>query len=386
MFKFVISAKTFNSFVRRVGSLSSSDKDSTIYFSIKNKIVEVFYQTKLDKSDSISLFHEKLPLLEVVGEGDAAIYLADLISIKLPDNQDEERFPRCNNVEFSFTQSILNIKYGIIWHKDTKPSNTKLAIPLLSELPSLTNYQELLNIEETEYCIINSESFLQGIVLCNFLKTDVTSKEANGCLLEIINEKFSIVNTDSSTAVKYTSLVNETKFLDPLNVVISLPVINAIRSFLNNDYPTKIIKSHSKIILISGDQTMIAPVMSVDYLIANIEEFFSIVSENIATLELKPLISSLTPLVNKSSDAYLRLNLKFDSNLEASNNVDQVKDIPCSIINKTKISVNGSYFLSVCQKLLSLDLEANLYFEDDTGRITLTSPDGRLMALIQGLS
>jgi hypothetical protein len=131
---------------------------------------------------------------------------------------------------------------------------------------------------------------------------------------------------------------------------------------------------------------MIVPTMGQEYIIEDPAEFFMDRGEKVAEIDLKPFIHISQFLVNKSKDFYKKLVISTSDTLNLSNDVDISNNLPAGIYKAISLSVNGSFILGVCQKLLTVDLNTNLFYDEDSGRITLTSLDDRLVFLIQGLS
>lgn len=384
---FSLSSSTFNSLLKRLVSLTGSDKDAKIIFILEKAGLEVFYSSKIDKIDTVSFFHEKIKTESMASTGIAGISASSLLSIKVPEKSGEDKFPQCSEISFSFTKSVLAIKYGIKWSKDSKENVTKMNFALLdSSGYSMEEFKEVFNDKVTPIFQINPVVLTEAINLVNFIKADATTKEANGCLLYTSDNNFLLVNTDSNSAVKYEFNIEKSGQKD-LNCILSNSVLNAIKLFIPDEGTVEFGKLRNHIFVTTDDRRMVVPTMSVDYIISEPVEFFKIEDELVAELELKPFISTALALVTKTNDPYKRLTIKVgEEEFSIASGADKSTDLPYTFSKDSKINVNGSLLISCLQRLLTLDLKSSLYYNEDSNRITVTSPDNKMICLIQGLS
>lgn len=388
MFRFTLSSETFNPLLKRLVSMSGGDKSAIISFALDNGKLDIYYHSKLDKTDSSSLFHETLPLVGADGKGQASLYLHNLFAIKIPEFISEDRFPHCRTITFDFGKQILEIKFGIRWNKTLPENITKLHFPLLDKEEDLEKFDKLFSDKSSNNVVLDSGVLNQSIGLCNFIKTDVTSKDSNGCFLQVFGSRFGIVNTDSNTAVRFVGEVVSRSVKKDFGIVLAGAVLNAIKNFINEEGQVTFSASKSNLVVSSEGRTMLVPVMQSDYIISDPESFFSSDgSDNLGILDLKPVITLSSALTNKSNDLNKRLNMRFEeSGLNLSTEVDSTDNVPSTVEKIGSLSINGTYFLTACQRLLNVGLMAKIKYDPASCKVTMISSDEKLTFLIQGLA
>lgn len=384
---FSITSSIFNALLKRLVSLTSIDKESKVIFLLENNKLEIFYNSKVDKIDTISLFYENLPVESCKGSGIAAISASSLLSIKVPETSFIDKYPKTTNIDFSFSKSIMNIKYGIHWTKDSKENTTKLSFPLLeSNTYSLDEFDSICNEDLSSIFKVNAVVLNEAISSVNFIKTDATSKDAHGCLFFTHDSNFLLVNTDSNSAVKYEFPVEKLNNKG-IQCTLSNTVLNAIKIFLPDEGSVEIGKIRNHLFLQTDTRRMLVPTMDVGYAIDDPIEFFTIDSTLVSEVDLKPLISVCLALVSKTNDSYKRLSFLIDNNgFAIKSGGDASVGLPHQYHSDAKADVNGALFTACAQRLLPLNLKANFYYNSDNTRITLTSPDYKMICLIQGLA
>lgn len=386
--EFTLNSGVFNSLLKRLTSLSGGDDSSTIIFKLRSGSLSVFYRSKVDKVDTLVHFSEKVALESFGGDGTAELYSSNIFSIKVPEFNDENRFPHCKSIDFSFDKATLTVKYGIYWYRSKPPSTTKLKFPLIAQAStSLGEFEQQFSEVRPVNFELNASVFSEAVSLCNFIKSDATSREANGCLLLVKDNNFSLINTDSNSAVKFDFLCDQIG--KPSNLVLSSTVLNAINQFTLGATLLKVSTLSSCIYISTDDgREVLAPIIKASYIIEDPDEFFQITGAHLGEVEIKPIISSVTTLATKSKDPYKRtvITASQGEGLQVVCGEDSSDTLPSNIILDSKFAVNGSLFITSSQRLLSVDITADLYFDEESFRITLVSPDKRLMFLIQGLS
>lgn len=397
MFNFTLSSGTFNGLLKRLVSLSGNDKTAIISFVLNDGLLEVYYNSKLDKSDSSSYFYEKLEVDSYTGDGQSSLFLSNLFSVKVPEYVDDHKFPYCKGIKFSFEESLLNISFSIHWGMELTPNTTNLRFSLLKDLEDLDSYAALFSDKFKSYFEVDSKELRRSISLCNFIKSDVTSKENNGCLITVLSnpkqeaEDFFIVNTDSNLAIRHAMVTKTNSLEKDVSIVLTPQILNAVRNFISEDGTSKLSSFKSQLYIEVGNRRMLVPVMRMKYLIEDPIGFFTNTSPLVAVLDLKPTLTLATSLVNKSTNPLKKLDLAFvadglgTESFNLSTDTDLTENIPCKITKEAYLKVNGSFFITAAQRILNLSLECNLYFDSNNHRITMTSESGDMIFLIQGL-
>jgi len=387
--KFSLDSKTFNSLLKRLVTLTSSDKEAKLVFLLEKGQLEVYYSSRIDKIDTHSFFHEKVQVGSSDGSGIAGLSASNLLTVKLPEYTLDTKFPYCKSINFSFTQSILNINYGIFWNKDSKENITKLNFALLNKTSyDMEDFKKAFGAETKPLFSTNPLVIAEAIGLVNFIKSDATSKDANGCLLTITDKSFMLVNTDSNSAVKYefSAEILMTKKSN-YNIVLTNSVLNAIKGFLPEEGNVQVGKSGGGLYVETESRKMLVPIMQATYIIDDPREFFTVASPQMGVIDLKPFISVALALVTKTTDSYKKLKINFSKdNLSLVCGPDKTDNLPHSGITLGELQVNGSLLITCCQRLLNLDLQSKVYYDSDSNRITLSSPDDKMVCLVQGLS
>lgn len=386
---FTLSSTDFSNLQKRLLSLPSSDKGSTVTFLVEDTKVKVFYNNKVDKAEVSSLFYEELNITNVTGNPSlSSSLISNFSSIKIPDSANLDKFPQCKEVKLTFTDSVLTIEYSVKWNKHTAPNNNKLNFALIESPKDLKEYDSLFSDPGTNKAKFSTSVLLEAIQQTSFIKSDANSKDANGCFFDFKDEQVTVVSTDSSLAVKYKNKLLE-KVNKGFSLVLSNNSLSSIRNFILDTSECNLYLLKSGIFLETQNRKMILPRMSGRYIISDYEEFFNLKSlKSVACLDLKPLIANLTTVTSKSSDIYKKVTLTFDeSRFDLKTQADYADNIPCTVINKSSINVNGDFLTMVCQRVLTLDIFSNLYFDENTDRLALTTEESdKLMFLIQGLS
>ena len=188
-------------------------------------------------------------------------------------------------------------------------------------------------------------------------------------------------------AVKYENGILNTTSTKPVSLVLHNSILSYIKSFITDTKSVNLSTNRSSLYLSVDNRTMLVPVMQLNYIIDDPKEFFSLAKKPVASIDLKPVITLINNLTYNSNDLYKRLVLDFDTTtFSIKSEVNSSTNIPAEIFGKASINVNGDFFSFCCQKMLPLDLTANVYFDPDTDKITLTAQNDKLVFLIQGLS
>ncbi len=416
MFKFALTSRDFNDLLRRLVSLSGSDESALICFDLKDEKLQIFYKSKLDKSDSYSLFHEFIPLASSTGSGNGSLYLKNIFTIKVPETISEEKYPQCGNIEFTFNDNIMDVNFGIKWNKTSKVNQTKLHFPLVKSKGNLKDFEVLFRDQSPEYFEFDNKLLHQGIGLCNFIKSDVTGKHTNGCLLRVEGDDFLMVNTDSNVAVKFETKVANANLKKKFTMVVTNQTLNAIKTFVPEDKICKITTSIpteedkaraekekkersqrgddveniplTKLFISVENRTMLVPVLAERYIINDPRSFFKDSCEPIAEIDIKPVVVLGPALLNKiADDIHSRFHLNFSENgFNLSTNVDKTEGLPAKISKPVSINVNGSYLLNAFQRLNQLGIFCQVMYNEENNQLKLISEDSSLVFLIQALS
>jgi len=339
-----ISTDVFNKILKRLLSVSSGDDSSTVTFVIQESELILYYKSKIDKGETCGLFHEKVPTILLENEGSFSIFIKDLNKLKIPEFIRESRYPHCKEVTLQVDNNKLTIKYDIIWAEKVKPNTTEFKCTTLIE-----NYEAIYQqLKETykNYIELDAQSLIKAISHCSFFKHDVTTKSSNGCLLQLINDKFLVVGTDSNIAACYKdSILSKSEEAKILKTILSDSVCKLIKFLISDIQTIKLSITKSFLFLDTGNRKMIVPVINSKYLIDNPIEFFSINGKKIANILLRPINSLVSLLVSSSKDDYKTIMLDFTAdnfNIVADENVS--KNMPSEVFNTAKIFVNGDYF------------------------------------------
>lgn len=384
MFKFIVNSEVINNLLKRLLPLVGSDKNSIITLCYEDDCLEVYYNTGIAKTSSRSVFYEKLPVLGGAGKGKISIDTAQLLNLKIPSFVSETKYPWSKEVTFEVTPASINVVYDTYWSSN-KVSKSNFRLAVLDALDDLESYKSLFSTY-VKYIEVHTDDFLRGITFSSSMKGDANAKESNGCLLKCSKDYLLLVATDSNTAVKYCCEILEVNTLD-FSVVVAPSVLNFIRNFLINGSSFKIAAHKNSVYVETENRKMLVPILGKDYIIEDVDEFFTVSGQRIANLELKALVSAMQVVVKKASDIYRRLVLTFKSNqFILRSEEDYVEGLPAHILNDGSFSVNGDFLLGCCNKLSQLDADALLYYLEESQRITIASADEKVVFLIQGMS
>jgi len=64
---------------------------------------------------------------------------------------------------------------------------------------------------------------------------------------------------------------------------------------------------------------------------------------------------------------------------------DMSSGLPVEVSKDSDILVNGSFFVTACQRILNTDIRIKLFFDEELNRLTLVNEEDNLIFLIQGL-
>jgi hypothetical protein len=387
MFKFTIGSDVFNSLLKRLAVLSGGDKEAVITFCLGNGTLDLYYSSKVDQTDTSSFFHEKLPVYDASSDGNASIFLSSLFAIKVPEFISLDRFPYCKEIVFSFAQSMLSINFKIKWNEFSKENATKLNFALKEQLEDLAVYHKLFDKDIFANSFeIDAQSLHDALLFCNFIKSDATSKTGNGCLIKVEDSTLIFTNTDSNMAVKYETPLLSSDLKKEFKAVISSSVLNAVKSFLPEEGVVKVSNIRNSLYISVADRIMLAPIIGTEYIIDDPREFFNLPTEHIATIELKPASLVSSSIINKSTDFNKKTILEFvDGIFNLKTDVDKTEELPGVIHKNSNISINGSYFLVVLQKLMGLSLSGDIYYEEASSKIVFVTPNKKLCFIVQGM-
>ena len=177
MFDFTLTSAVFNNLQRRLATLTSSDKSAVISFKIDDAKLQIFYSSKLDKSDSISLFNESIDITSSNDKGIASLLVSNLLSLKVPEFVSEDKVPNCKFIKFTFNTSILTVDFAIKWNRYSGDNVSKLNFALLENSEDLKAYEKLYVDYSKDKTEIESANLIEGISQCSFIKTDVHLKK-----------------------------------------------------------------------------------------------------------------------------------------------------------------------------------------------------------------
>jgi hypothetical protein len=386
MFSFSLTSNAFNAIQKRLNALSSSDKTASIVFSLEESNLKLYYTSKLDKLESIGLFYEEIEVSSSQNNGIASILVSNLFSLKVPEFFSESKFPYSKFIKFSFYESVLTVEYSIKWNKVGEENLVKFNFPIIDVGIDLSIYEKLFCDYSKSYFEVETENFLSGISHCNFIKSDAITKEYLGCLLEVKENNFLFVSTDGNIAGKYENNILNNNLQKNLRIILSQQVLTVVKSFINESTSVKVSSNKSSLYIATEKRSVLIPVMQLNYIIEDSTAFFNFKFPLVASLDLKPVTAMAINLTSSTSDSFNRLILEFkDKKLNLLNSKDSAKNVPSQVELDSIIHVNGDFFSSICQRLLSVDLYANLYFDKKSDRIVLTTEDNKLIFIIQGL-
>lgn len=385
MFSFSISPTVFNLLIKRLLPLVGSDKNAVLTLLINKDLLDIFYHSTIDKSDSNGIFYEQLPITSREGIGSVSFLASSLLNIKIPEFISEKKFPFSKEIDFTIGKTNIDIQYRVFWDED-RHSNTKLQINILTETDKLEIYEKLF-LQHTKFVEFCTADFIRGISFCNFIKADATSKESNGYYLRLgCDNALYLISTDSNIAIKYKCEVDSNTVTD-LSLVISNQTLNYIRTFINDSETFKLSPHRNSLYIETNNRKMLVPIMGRNFIIDNPDQFFDINDPKISILEVKPLYSFIQMFVVKATDLYKRLILDFThGKFNIKSETDYVEGLPSEILKDCKIQVNGDFLTTCCSRIQQLDPKITLYYNVNTQRITLATDDQKVVFLIQGIS
>ena len=387
MFKFSISSGVLNGLLKRLSSVSGGDPTASITFILEESSLKIYYESKIEKTDIPCMFFEAVPITSSDGSGSASILTRELAGIKVTEFTKESKFPHTKEVEFKFSTSVLNTNWEVFYSAEHK-SKLKLAHAILEVDKDISAYDKL-HKDRANFVEVESSKLDEAIANCNLFKADATSREGNGCLLEVIGSDFVLIGTDSIMAAKYQAPVVQHTLEKHFSLVLSNAILSLMKNFITDTEQVKLASSRSSLFLESQDRSMVVSTLNVTYDIPDPGNFFKVGKESthVGSVGLSPIISAVNTLTHLSTDVHNKvyvqvagdkLNLKTDKNSS--------ENLPATILNEVQIKVNGRLLTSSLQKLSSLDAVADLYFNKLNNRITFSSPDERLIFLIQGMN
>lgn len=385
MFKFTLDVESFLKLQRRLVGAAAADKDATVNFTLEEDTLTVRYRSKIGQSEATSIFLEKLLPLKVENTGSSTVRIQELLGIKLNSQSKEGQFPFSKEILFNFQNSVLKTSWEI-WHSETKRSKVNLAHAILKNMPDLSEYSKLESPLEN-WIEMASEDLHQTITYCNLFKSDATSRQSNGCLFEVSGEKLISVGTDSIVAAKFESPIQSQNLKEPFKVVVDNSVLVFIKTFTNDVDTVRVGASKRFLFVESKDRRMCLPLMNVKYNIQNPEEFFTIDSPYLGTIDPSPVIGIMQTLTYLSTDVHSKVELALNQgsfNINTSKN--STEDLPCDLVQDAIIKVNSGLFLTSIKKIENFCKDpVQLFFNEKNRRIMLTSPQRELVFLIQGM-
>lgn len=390
MFSFSISCKSFNQLQKRLLSLPLGDKDSaSCSFVLESEVLKVFFNSKVDKGESCSLFYEEIPVSNLSGKASiASILVSNFYSLKIPETIEETKYPQCENVSFTFTDAVLSLEYEVRWNRHTAPSKNRLNFAVLSGKTDLKDYEQMFDSSKKEIINLQSAPFLEAVQQVSFIKSDISSRDTNGCFFEFKDTTFWAIATDSSIAVRYKGTVPGGG-LGKHSFVVSNPILALVKTFIGDAESFVIVPLRSSLLIETSGRKLLIPKMSGSYIIKDHETFFNVQTMPfIACLDLKPMNLSLSNLNAKAADTYKRVTLNFeDLRFSMKSQIDTADNIPCTVTAGAKININGDFLGLVGQRLATLDLFSKLYFDKSTDKVGFTTDENdKLSILVQGLS
>jgi hypothetical protein len=233
---------------------------------------------------------------------------------------------------------------------------------------------------------LSAEQLSDSMLYCNFFKSDITSKETNGCLLQTTAGNVVVVGTDSSIGAMHLSDLENKIDLD-FRTILSSAVFKLLKNFVLGSEDFNISLYHSSLIVKTENRAMLVPALKDEYLIDDPESFFSVSGELVAKLNLSAFVSLVSTLINYSSDFHKKITLSLvpKEGISVETDKNSSKNIPAEVSGKASIVANGSMLLTITQKLSNFTETGHLYYNKENRRLTLTSEDGRLVYLMLGL-
>lgn len=380
----LLATDIFNNLLKRLSSVSSGDHSAEIVFLKKEDKLVVYYKSKIDKGDVSGLFCESIPFITSTGDGSYYLLAEDFLGIKIPEFTKEDKFPYCKEVCLTFSNKSVKLNYDITWSNTDKPNNVSLKLPVVGTEIDFSVYKRLVKTYSNSI-EIEAKHLIESVDYCNFFKHDATSKGSNGCLFQTVGSDFLVVGTDSNVAARYKNSLIKKDASEEIKAIISSSVFKLIKGFISDIKTVRLSLSRTFLHLDTGNRKMIVPIINSDYLVSDPVEFFKIIGKPISKLPLKPISSLVSVLLNKTKDEYRTMVMTFSkTGLKINAEGNKCDKVPAEIDNEATIYVNGEFFKSTNQRLLSIDETAVLYFDESTRRITLTTPDEKLIFLIQG--
>lgn len=385
MFKFTLDVESFLKLQRRLVGVAASDKDATVNFTLEDQTLTVRYKSKLGRSETASLFLEKLSTLKAENTGSSTLRVQELLGIKLEPYSKEGKFPFSKEISLNFQNSIVKTSWNV-QHSPEKSSKVNLAHAILKNMPDLSEFSKLEK-ESENWIEMTSADLQETIAYCNLFKADATSRGSNGCLFEVSGQKLVSVGTDSIVASKFESPILSQNLSEPFRLVIDNSVLVFIKTF-TTDVDNVRLSATKRFLFVEGNsRKMCVPLMNVKYNIQNPEEFFKVDSPFLGTLDPSPIIGIMQTLTYLSNDVHSKVELNLQGgSFSIHTSKNSTEDLPCDLVQDALIRVNSNLFLTSVKKIESYCKEpVQLFFNEKNRRIMLSSPQKELVFLIQGM-
>ena len=385
MFKFTLDVGAFLKLQRRLVGVAASDKDATVNFTLEGSDLTVRYKSKLGRSETSSLFLEKLSTLKAENTGSSTVRVQELLGIKMEPYSKEGKFPFSREVSFNFQNSVLKTSWEV-QHSETQSSKVNLAHAILKNMPDLSEFSKLEEDRET-WVELSSADLQETIAYCNLFKADATSRGSNGCLFEVSGEKLISVGTDSIVASKFEVPITGQNLKDPFKLVIDNTVLVFIKTFTSDVESVKLSPTKRFLFVESSGRCMCVPLMNVKYNIQNPEDFFKVDSPFLGTIDSPPIIGIMQTLTYLSTDVHSKVELDLkEGKLNIRTSKNSTEDLPCDLVQDALIKVNSGLFLTGIKKIDSFCKQpVQIFFNEKNRRIMLSSPQRELVFLIQGM-
>jgi len=387
MFNFAIDTLVLNGLLKRLSGVASGDPAASITFLLEASKLKVFYESKIEKTDIPCIFVEDVPVISSEGEGNSTILVKELSSINVSEFKKEDKFPYTRRVSFKFSKSILHTSWEV-FYSESKSTQLRLAHAILEIGKDVSTFSKLMKDREN-FVEISTEKIHQAIINCNLFKADATSRDGNGCLLEIVGQDFVLVGTDSIMASKFQSPVIKHTLDKHFRVVLSNVILALIKNFTNGTESIKISASRSSLYVETSQRGMKVPTLNTLYGINDPNAFFNLDenSQHIGSIDLPPIPSIVSTLTHLSNDVHNKVYLQFkEGSFNIRTDKNSSEGLPSTIRCDSEVKINGSLFTTSIQKLSSIEKMSEFYFNSSNNRVTLCSPNRELIFLIQGMN
>lgn len=384
---FKIDTTTYLKLVQNLSRLTRGDSSSVCKVEIENNLLNIYYKNKPEKG-LIDVSYLESYQIESQISCSFFITISELTSVKIP-SASQNGFPKVETLTLDLSDAnYVNLSYNVHWKPESKPSFTSLKL-LYCEADK--NVEQLLKYNDfsfTKEFKINAQKLKSLLSVINIYSSDATSKIANNILLKVKNNKLIALSTDSSTAAKYITDLENTSNSE-FDVAVPPVALKLCELFLgkSEDFCTFTIK-HNKFFLKLNNSLMIFPISS------NIEDLllyldlFNDLPKVKGEISLKPFSDSVRVLINNSKENFFKLKISGTKNLlnlSSSSGDGVIQNLPAKLNSKLDGLIDAYLLTNIITKVKNEDV-VNILYDSDKNIWCIKLKDVDLTFLIQGMS